>query len=188
MTSPCPLNAAREPARTSSAQRYGSSPLRAGRIGSQRTADAAADYGSPLRGAADARGAFAAYLDRRSGRTRPTRDRRRGVMPTIPPKVPRDFLLAPVAAEIDLNLQRLRDLSMEDLRFELDLELDRPEIRKTREERAQRILQAALRNVETHNWAAEITDDGARLRLSGGSVSLDLGLSATILRYIEGSA
>ena len=108
-------------------------------------------------------------------------------MPTIPPKVPRDFLLAPVAAAIDLNLQRFRDLSPEDLRFELDLELDRPEIRKTREERASRILQAALRNVDTHNWSGEITDDGARLRLSGGSVSLDLGPSATILHYTEGS-
>ena len=108
-------------------------------------------------------------------------------MPTIPPKVPRDFLLAPVAAEIDLNLQRFRDLSPEELRFELDLELDRPEMRRTREERASRILQAALRHVDTHNWSAEITDDGARLRLSGGSVSLDLGLSAAILHYIEGS-
>lgn len=108
-------------------------------------------------------------------------------MPTIPPKVPRDFLLAPVAAEIDLNLQRFRDVTPEELRFELDLELDRPELRHTREERAARVLQAALRNVETHNWHAAITDDGARLRLTGGSVSLDLGLSAVIMRYIDGS-
>ena len=107
-------------------------------------------------------------------------------MPTIPPKVPRDFLLAPVAAEIDLNLQRFRDLSAADLRFELDLELDRPEMRHTREERASRILRVALRQVDTHHWTAEISDDGARLKLSGGSVTLDLGLSATILRYIEG--
>jgi len=108
-------------------------------------------------------------------------------MPTIPPKVPRDILLAPVAAEIDLNLQRFRDLSPDELRFELDLELDRPEMRHTREERASRILQAALRHVDTHHWTAEITGDGARLRLAGGSVTLDLGLSATILHYIDGS-
>jgi hypothetical protein len=108
-------------------------------------------------------------------------------MPTIPPRVPRDFLLAPVAAEIDLNLQRIRDLPPNELRFELDLELDRPELRGTREERAQRVLELALRNVDTHHWNAEITDDGARLRLTGGSVSLDLGLSALLLRYIEGA-
>ena len=107
-------------------------------------------------------------------------------MPTIPPKAPRDLVLAPVAAEIDLNLQRLRDLTLDELKFELDLELDRPEIRKTREERAARVQAAATRNVDLHHWKAEITGDGARLRLSGGSVTLDVGLSATLLRYIEG--
>ena len=39
--------------------------------------------------------------------------------------------------------------------------------------------------VELHGWQAEITDDAARLRLSGGTVSIDLGLSASILEYIE---
>lgn len=96
-------------------------------------------------------------------------------------------MLAPVAAEVDLNLQRFRDLGPQELRFELDLELDRPELHHTREERASRVLQAALRNVDLHNWGAEITDDGARLRLTGGSVSLDLGLSAAILHYIDGT-
>jgi hypothetical protein len=38
-----------------------------------------------------------------------------------------------------------------------------------------------------HHWKAEITDDAARLRLSGGSVTLDLGLSAALLDYIEGT-
>ena len=106
----------------------------------------------------------------------------------ITPKVPKDLALAPVAAEIDINLQRFRDLSADELKFELDLELDRPEIRHTRDERAARVLVAALRNVVMHHWSAEITDDGARLRLSGGSVSLDLGLSATLLHYIQGES
>ena len=105
----------------------------------------------------------------------------------LTPRVPKDLALAPVAAEIDLNLQRFRDLESDALRFELDLELDRPELRKTREERAARVLQAVLRNVDTHGWDGQITDDGARLRLSGGSVSLDLGLSASLMRYIEGA-
>jgi hypothetical protein len=38
--------------------------------------------------------------------------------------------------------------------------------------------------IELHNWDARVTDDGARLRLEGGSVTVDLGLSASILRYI----
>jgi hypothetical protein len=109
-------------------------------------------------------------------------------MPTIPPKLPRDFLLAPVAAEIDLNLQRFRDLDDEALRFELDLELDRPEMRHTREERAARVLEVALRHVDLHNWSAAISDDAARLSLSGGSVTLDLGLSASLLHYIVDGA
>jgi hypothetical protein len=105
---------------------------------------------------------------------------------SIPPKVPRDLALAPVAAEVDLNLQRFRDLPEQEIRAQLDLELDRPELRHTRDERAGRVLAAALRNVNMHHWSAEISDDGARLRLLGGSVTLDLGLSATLLRYIEG--
>ena len=54
-----------------------------------------------------------------------------------------------------------------------------------RVERAARILDEAVRGVELHDWAAEITDDAARLRLSGGSVSIELGLSPTIRSYIE---
>ena len=103
----------------------------------------------------------------------------------LPPKVPRDLALAPVAAEVDLNLQRFRDVPLEKIRAQLDLELDRPELRGTRDERAARVLHAAVRNVNMHHWSAEITPDGARLRLTGGSVTLDLGLSATLLRYIE---
>jgi hypothetical protein len=45
-----------------------------------------------------------------------------------------------------------------------------------------------VRGVDLHAWDAEITDDAARLRLSGGSVTIDLGLSASIMRYIEHGA
>jgi len=70
---------------------------------------------------------------------------------------------------------------------ELGLELDSLEQCTTREARASVVLKAALRDVDTHNWWAEITDDGARLRLTGGSVSLDLGLSPSLIDYIQGS-
>jgi hypothetical protein len=103
-------------------------------------------------------------------------------LPALLPRVPRDLLLAPVAAAIDINLQHFRALPVDELRLELDI-LERF---TTREERASCVLRAALKGVDTHHWFAEITDDGARLRLTGGSVSLDLGLSWVLMYYIQG--
>jgi hypothetical protein len=107
---------------------------------------------------------------------------------TLHPKVPMDLALAPVAAAVDLNLQGLRDLSLSDLHRELGLRLDRPPIPNDRTERAKQILQAALRNVDLHGWSGSISDDASRLQLGGGSVSIDLGLSAGIMAYIETGA
>jgi hypothetical protein len=104
---------------------------------------------------------------------------------TLHPKHHRDLMLAPVAAEVDLNLQRIRDGAPEDVEARLELELDRPAMCTAREDRVELVLRQALRGVDLHGWSAAITDDGARLRLAGGSVSLDLGLSAAITRYIE---
>jgi hypothetical protein len=107
---------------------------------------------------------------------------------TTLPKTPRDLLLNPVCVEIDANLQRFRDKQPDEIDVQLQLELDRPPLPKTREQRGAHVLHAAVRNVELHQWSAEITRDACRLRVSGGSVTLDLGLSATILRYIEDGA
>lgn len=105
------------------------------------------------------------------------------------PKVPKDLSLAPVAAEIDRNLQRLRDIAgAGEIDREIVLETNLMGREGTRAEREQRLLEYALRNVEMHGWDAAITEDAARLRLSGGSVSLDLGLSASLLRYLEDGA
>jgi hypothetical protein len=94
-------------------------------------------------------------------------------------------MLAPVAAEIDLNLQRLRDGSPRDVERELELELDRPAMSTDRDERAELVLRQALRNIDMRGWTGAITADGCRLHLDGGSVSLDLGLSAGIIAYIH---
>ena len=106
---------------------------------------------------------------------------------TLHPKDMRDLALAPVAAAVDLNLSRLRDLTPSEIAVELEVELDRPERVGDAAERAGRILQAAVRNVELHGWETGVTADHARLRLSGGSVSLELGLSASILDFIRGT-
>jgi hypothetical protein len=104
---------------------------------------------------------------------------------TLHPKAPADMALAPVAAEIDLNLQRIRDKAPADIHYELGLALDRPPVDNTAQERAEFVLRAALRNVDSHGWHATITDDSCRLHLSGGSVTLDLGLGGAVMRYIE---
>jgi len=104
---------------------------------------------------------------------------------TIHPKKQTDLLLAPVAVEIDQNLKRMRDRTPSDVEAELELELDRPAMCDGRDERAELVLRQALRNVELHGWSAAITPDGTRVRLNGGSVSLDLGLSTGITAYIE---
>jgi hypothetical protein len=104
---------------------------------------------------------------------------------TIHPKQQKDLMLAPVAAEIDRNLQRLRDMSCDQVEAELELELDTPAMRVARGERAELVLRQALRDVDLHGWSASITDDGCRVHLEGGSVSIDLGLSAGISSYIQ---
>jgi hypothetical protein len=104
---------------------------------------------------------------------------------TIHPKHQKDLTLAPVAAEIDLNLQRLRDKSLRDVEAQLELELDTAAMSRDREERAGLVLRQALRSVEMHGWNASITDDGSRVHLDGGSVSIDLGLSANVTAYIQ---
>lgn len=102
----------------------------------------------------------------------------------LQPRTPKDLLLAPVAAQIDMNLQRVRDRSQTEIDYELELELDRPPADDSPAERSARVLALALRNVELYDWRAEITEDAARLRLSGGSVSLDIGLSRALMDYI----
>jgi hypothetical protein len=93
--------------------------------------------------------------------------------------------LAPVAAEIDLNLQGLRDKGLSELDTELQLELNGPPMPNTRAERAAQVLRVAFRDVDLHGWQGSITEDACRLHLTGGSVTLDLGLGISIMQYIE---
>jgi len=102
---------------------------------------------------------------------------------TIAPKDTKDLALAPVAAAIDLNLQRVRGLTPAKVDYELTLELNNPS-RVDVDERAAHVLAVALRDVDLHHWSAAITDDFSSVRLSGGSVSIDVGLGASVLSYI----
>ncbi len=103
---------------------------------------------------------------------------------TLRPKTPSDLVLAPVAAHVDMNLQELRDRTPQEIDYQLSLKLDQPLLTNPREERAEHVRRAAVRGIDLHGWRAEITDDGCRLRLSGGSVTIDLGLGASVMSYI----
>jgi len=104
---------------------------------------------------------------------------------TLKPKRPTDLTLAPVAAEIDLNLQEIRDVPDQKVEEAVALVLNTARA-GTRDARAHQILEVAIRNVDLHGWAAAVSDDSTRVLLRGGSVSLDVGLSAAIHDYIEG--
>jgi hypothetical protein len=100
------------------------------------------------------------------------------------PRIPTDLALAPVAAEIDLNLQSLRDESVKGVFDNIALALNAGAPGASRTDRADQVLAHATRGVELHGWNATVSDDATRLHLQGGSVTLDVGLSATIERFI----
>jgi hypothetical protein len=104
---------------------------------------------------------------------------------TLRPKAPADLALAPVAVGVDLNLRRLRDKSGVEIAEDLVMQLNQPAPAETRDARARQVLQVAVRGVDLHGWTAKISSDATRLQLRGGSVTLDLGLSAELHRYIE---
>jgi hypothetical protein len=103
---------------------------------------------------------------------------------TLRPKRPTDLTLAPVAAEIDLNLQELRDAPVETIVELVALTLNTSPA-PTREGRATQILEVATRGVDLHGWRAAVSKDATRLELRGGSVALDVALSARIRDYVE---
>ena len=107
---------------------------------------------------------------------------------SIHPKNQKDLMLAPVAVEIDRNLQRLRVDSPYEVLAELELELDRPAMCAETDERAELVLRQALRDVDLQGWAATLSHDASRIHLDGGSVSIDLGLSPAITGYITEGA
>jgi hypothetical protein len=108
---------------------------------------------------------------------------------SLHPKTPKDLALAPVAAGIDTNLQRLRDRHTDaEIEYELALELNEPVAAVDRAERATRVLAVALRDVDLHGWDAEVTEDGSAVRLRGGSVSVDIAVGAAVQRYVGEAA
>jgi hypothetical protein len=107
---------------------------------------------------------------------------------TLHPKTPMDLSLAPVAANIDHNLKRLRGKSPDEISLELLIEFDKPIDEQSRDARAAQVLRQALRDVDLHGWNAELTPDASAVQLSGGSVSLDVAVGAKVASYIQDRA
>jgi hypothetical protein len=106
-------------------------------------------------------------------------------MSSTHPKNAKDLALAPVAVQVDENLRYLRSCTAAEVPAALELMLNAPERDDERSTRERRVLAAALRDVDLHGWDAALTDDGSAIRLTGGSVSLDIAVGASLLHHLE---
>jgi hypothetical protein len=95
-----------------------------------------------------------------------------------------DLALAPVLIGIERNLQQLR--SSADLQYALALALnDDASWYLSADQRAQRVLRGATRNVDLHGWAVVPTADHNGLAVSRGEYTVSVMLGAQLAGYIE---
>lgn len=95
-----------------------------------------------------------------------------------------DLALAPVLISIERNLGRLRQTT--DLDFQLSLELNDDGRRyRTAEQRAVRLCEFALRDVDSHGWAVRPTPDLQGLAVSHDGYSVPVMLGKRLTNYVE---
>lgn len=95
-----------------------------------------------------------------------------------------DLALAPVLINIERNLARLR--ASENPEFQLSLELnDDGWWYHTVAERAARLRELAIRDVDTHGWQITPTDDGCGLTVSHGGYQVSLMFGKRLAGYVE---
>lgn len=105
-------------------------------------------------------------------------------MSTPHPHSPADLALAPVLIGIERNLARLREGA--DLEFALALALnDDKSWYHSAADRARRVLQTAIREVELHGWTVSPTPDWHGLAVSHGEYSVPVMLGRRLTGYIE---
>lgn len=105
-------------------------------------------------------------------------------MSTPHPHSPADLALAPVLISIERNLARLRDGA--DLEFTLALALnDDQSWYHSAADRARRVLQAAIREVDLHGWTVSPTADWHGLAVSRGEYSVPIMLGERLTDYIR---
>ncbi len=104
-------------------------------------------------------------------------------MPAPHPHSLADLSLAPVLIELEQNLARLR--AVDDLEFDLALELNDDGGRYSRPaERANRIAECAVRNIDLHGWKVEPTADLHGLAVRHGEYEVSLMLGRRLTGYV----
>jgi hypothetical protein len=95
-----------------------------------------------------------------------------------------DLALAPVLIHIERNLAPLRSSTDLELALALDLN-DDDSWYSSAEERAQRVLKDATRDVELHGWTVTPTPDWNGLAVSHGEYTVSLMLGAQLADYVQ---
>ena len=95
-----------------------------------------------------------------------------------------DLALAPVLISIERNLAHLRSGTDLELAFALDLN-DDDSWYSSAEERAQRVLKSATRDVDLHGWTVTPTPDWNGLAISHGEYTVSLMLGAQLADYVR---
>jgi len=105
-------------------------------------------------------------------------------MSTPHPHSAADLALAPILISIERNLAALRTCA--DLEFALALDQnDDDRWYHTPAERARRLRESAIRNVDLHGWAVTPTEDGYGLAVTHGHYSVPIMLGKRLTDYVE---
>ncbi len=105
-------------------------------------------------------------------------------MSTPHPHSAADLALAPVLISIERNLARLRESA--DLEFALALDLnDDDSWYHSTAERAHRVLQSAVRDVDLHGWTVQPSADLHGLVVSHGEYSVTVMLGQRLTGYVQ---
>jgi hypothetical protein len=100
------------------------------------------------------------------------------------PHSPADLALAPVLINIERNLAPVRD--SDDLEYSLALMLnDNSSWYHTAAERAARVRQLAIRNVDLHGWQVTPTQDLAGLAVEHSGYRISVMLGKQLASYVE---
>ncbi len=95
-----------------------------------------------------------------------------------------DLALAPVLINIERNLAQVRDSN--DLEYSLALALnDDGRWYHSAEERAARVRELAIRNVDLHGWQVTPTQDLAGLAVEHSGYRVSLMLGKKLASYVE---
>ena len=105
-------------------------------------------------------------------------------MSTPHPHSAADLALAPVLLLLERNLARLRTCDNLDFALALDLN-DDDRWYHTPAERAHRIQQSAIRDVDLHGWAVSPTPDGHGLAVSHGGYAVPVMLGQRLTDYVQ---